>query len=128
ELAFMASDAGPQAPAGTPLPAGIASSYEVLVGDPANPTQPTFAYVMLASATGPKPAFNASNGYVRYLRDPNADMFAYSQSSYGDYGASPKCPYCVPATGQLVLDAIGNPNIGLRMPYDCVWGQEPSYW
>jgi len=128
ELVFMASDAGPQAPAGTPLPAGIASSYEVLVGDPANPTQPTFAYLMLANANGPKPAFNASNGYVRYLRDPNADMFAYSQSSYGDYGAAPKGPYCDPTTGQLVLDANGKPKIGQRRPLDGAWVKTPRYW
>ena len=64
---------------------------------------------MQANANGPKPAYNASNGYVRYVPDANSDMFAYSQSSYGDYGAAPKGPYCDPATGQLVVDATGKP-------------------
>ncbi|MGZ4190594.1 MAG: hypothetical protein ACXVQ5_12240 [Actinomycetota bacterium] len=128
ELAFMASDAGSQAPAGTPLPKGIANAYEVTVADPADPAHPTFAYVMLANSDGPKPAFDASNGYVRYVRDANADMFAYSQSSYGDYGAAPKGPYCDPATGALVTDATGKPKIGQRRPLDGAWVKTPRYW
>ena len=128
ELVFMASDAGPQAPPGTPLPTGIASAYEVTVADPANPSKPTFAYVMLANANGPKPAYNASNGYVRYLPDANSNMFAYSQSSYSDYGNAPKGPYCDPTTGQLVTDANGKPKIGQRRPLDHAWVKTPRYW
>jgi len=83
ELSFMAFDAGPAAPSGTSLPSGIAGAYRVAIVDPYRPTVPTYVYVMLAdnSKHAPKPAFNASNGYVRYLPDADADTFLYSQSS-----------------------------------------------
>src|SRR4051794_6270141 len=86
ELAFMASDAGPQAPSSASLPKGIIGAREVKVADPSNPGAVKSVYVMRASAKGPKPAFNASNGYVRYTRDPGADTYVYSQSSYDGYG------------------------------------------
>src|SRR3954471_3708238 len=83
ELAFMASDAGPQAPADAALPKGIEGVREVRVTDPSNPGAATrYAYVMKAAADGTKPAFDASNGYVNYTRDANSDTFVYSQSSY----------------------------------------------
>src|SRR4029077_777593 len=44
ELAFMARDAGDQAPSGTKLPSGIASAYEVRLVDPST-RQTRFAYV-----------------------------------------------------------------------------------
>src|SRR4051812_34423056 len=59
ELAFMASDAGPQAPAGAELPKGIDAVREVRVADPQNPGSATYAYVMKAAAGGPKPKFGA---------------------------------------------------------------------
>src|SRR4051794_40705781 len=91
ELAFMASDAGPQAPAGAALPKGIDGVRAVRIDDPTNPNAtPRYAYVMKASADGPKPAFDASNGYVHYTRDADADTFVYSQSSYDSYGNAPK--------------------------------------
>src|SRR4051812_45302400 len=66
ELTFMASDAGPQAPAGAELPKGIDAVREVRVTDPQNPGTATYAYVMKASAQdGAKPKFDASNGYVK---------------------------------------------------------------
>src|SRR3954464_15222995 len=86
ELAFMASDAGPQAPSSASLPKGIFGAREVKVADPSNPGAVKSVYVMRASAKGPKPAFNASNGYVRYMRDSGADTYMYSQSSYDGYG------------------------------------------
>src|SRR3954453_22167039 len=87
ELAFMARDAGAQAPAGATLPKGIEGVREVRVDDPTTPgAAPRYAYVMKAAADGPKPEFNASNGYVKYLRDADSDMFAYSQSGYDSYG------------------------------------------
>ena len=94
ELAFMWSDAGPQAPAGAPLPTGIESASEIVIADPSNPANVAYAYVMKATDGGPTPAFDATNGYVRYARDPNADLHVYSQSSYDGYGAAPKGPYC----------------------------------
>src|SRR4051812_32146891 len=62
EVAFMASDAGNQAPAGTWLPKGITEMKKVVIADPTNPTKQRYAYVGLAAADGPKPAYNASNG------------------------------------------------------------------
>src|SRR4051794_28231120 len=87
ELVFMASDAGAQAPSDAPLPAGIDSVRQVRIDDPSNPgAAPAYAYVMKAKPDGPKPAFNADNGYVKYARDSNSDTFVYSQSSYDSYG------------------------------------------
>jgi hypothetical protein len=62
---------------------------------------------MKAAADGPKPAFDASNGYVRYTRD--AHTFVYSQSSYDSYGNAPKGHFmwngqCVGATRDEVKD------------------------
>jgi hypothetical protein len=91
ELVFMASDTGSQAPAGATLPKGIDGVREVRIDDPTNPNaSPQYAYVMKAAANGPKPAFDASNGYVHYARDADADTFVYSQSSYDSYGNAPK--------------------------------------
>src|SRR3954449_10546961 len=91
ELVFMASDAGPQAPADAALPKGIEGVREVRIDDPTNANAaPKYAYVMKASADGPKPEFNADNGYVKYTRDSDSDMFAYSQSGYDSYGNAPR--------------------------------------
>jgi len=91
ELVFMAGDAGAQAPAGAQLPKGIDGVRAVRIDDPTNPSAaPKYAYVMKAAADGPKPAFDASNGYVKYTRDANSDTFVYSQSSYDSYGNAPK--------------------------------------
>jgi len=117
ELVFMWSDAGMQAPPGTPLPDGIDGSYEVAIADPSNPANVVFAYVMLAGEDGPAPQYDATNGYVRYERDANADLFVYSQSSYGDYGAAPKGPHCT-EDGTLVTDGDGNRVIAQRRPLD----------
>jgi hypothetical protein len=106
ELAFMASDAGPQAPAGTPAPKGADGVKEVKVGD-------GYVYV----ARGVKPAFDASNGYVRYQRDaPTADMYEKSESSYSDYGNAAKGQYC-DANGNVVMKD-GKPDIQRRRPRD----------
>src|SRR3954454_13277492 len=51
EVAFMWRDAGTdQAPAGAALPHGVASSYQVAVADPSNPSVLRYAYVALASS------------------------------------------------------------------------------
>ncbi|MEA2453162.1 MAG: hypothetical protein QOG04_1872 [Actinomycetota bacterium] len=100
ELAFMAKDAGQQAASTAPLPTGIVDSYEVGVFDPISGGT-SYIYVMKAGDEGPKPLFDATNGYVRYARDDAEDknIFLYSQSSYGDYGAAAKGPWYDPATG-----------------------------
>ena len=88
ELAFMASDAGEQAPSGAALPKGIEAMREVRVDDPQNPGAPArYAYVMKAAANGPH---EDASPYVKYARDADADMFVYSQSSYDSYGNAPK--------------------------------------
>jgi hypothetical protein len=116
ELAFMASDAGPQAPSNAIRPAGIDSVKQIQVVDPQTATS-SYVYVMLARAVGPRPAFNADNGYVHYQRDANADTFVLSQSSYSDYGNAAQGVYCTP-DGQVVRNADGTPKIGRRRPLD----------
>src|SRR4051794_30909272 len=128
EVAFMASDAGPQAPSDAKLPDGIEGMQEVVVTDPTQPDHaPAYLYVMKAGDKGPKPAFTAKNGYVRYQRDANADYFAYSQSSYGDYGNTYKGYYC-DDKGNVVIDPkTGKPAIGQRRPRDTAWITTPRY-
>src|SRR3954454_5043585 len=93
ELAFMAADAGPVAPDGAALPKGIEDARRVSVVDPL--TQETkYAYVMRAGAKGPKSEFTASNGYVHYARDANADYYEKSISSFEGYGNAAQGTYC----------------------------------
>ncbi|HWC14058.1 MAG TPA: CocE/NonD family hydrolase [Actinomycetota bacterium] len=99
ELVFMAKDAGPRADDAAALPRGVEDSFEVAVTDPISGAT-SYVYVMKAAEGGPAPAFDASNGYVRYERDDPEDgnVFLYSQSSYGSYGAAPAGPWYDPAT------------------------------
>ena len=117
EIAFMASDAGPQAPEGAKLPQGIEKSQVITVADPQDPAARRYVYVALASADGPKPAFDATNGYVEYERDANADDFAFSQSSYKDYGNAAPGYYC-DENGEIVRGEDGTPKEGRRRPRD----------
>src|SRR5436305_1182289 len=90
EVSFMYSDSGPRAPRHARLPKGIRTTRLVQITDPLNRSAgPRYVYVMVAGAHGPKSAYNASNGYVRYLRDSNADEFVFSQSAYSNYGNAP---------------------------------------
>jgi hypothetical protein len=118
EIAFMASDAGPQAPSGAKLPHGIEKSQVITVTDPQNADAPRrFVYVGLAAEDGPRPAFDASNGYVKYQRDANADDFAFSESSYDNYGNAATGYYC-DENGEIVRNADGTPKEGRRRPRD----------
>ena len=95
ELVFMADDGGPQAPRTTPLPRGIESARRVDLIDPLDPlADRRFVYLMRARASGPRPAFDASNGYVSYTRDDNADIFEKSESSYENYGNARRGVVC----------------------------------
>ncbi len=114
----MAEDTGGPAPSGAELPAGIEDARQVAVVDPTDPSRTRYAYVMRAKADGPRAAYDTSNGYVHYQRDPNADRFAFSQSSYDSYGNAMKGPYCDPKTGELVTNPDGTPKIGQRRPLD----------
>jgi hypothetical protein len=115
EMAFMAADAGPRAPAGSDAPAGAERIKEVAVRDPADPAAaPTYVYL----AEGVRPRFDGSNGYVRYRRDrPRSGWFEKSESSYSDYGNAAKGPHC-DAEGNVVLDADGKPDVQRRRPRD----------
>jgi hypothetical protein len=106
------------------VPAGIEASYEVRVVDPTDATATRFAYVMLAREDGPRPSFDATNGYVRYQRDANADLFVYSQSSYGGYGAAPKGPYCLPDG----TPDTSHGEVAQRRPLDTAWVKTSRYW
>ncbi len=120
EVVFMASDAGPTAPSNAVLPAGVEDVKTVEVHDPTRPGEAAkVLYVMRSGPGGPKPAFNGSNGYVRYQRDKNAGIFAFSESSYDNYGNAPKGPYC-DDKGKLVL-VKGKPDIQQRRPRDTAW-------
>ncbi len=127
ELAFMARDAGNQAPAGAVMPAGILDSYAVTVVDPDTGGR-GFVYVVLAGDRGPSPRFTAANSpYVHYQRDADAGMFVYSQSSYGNYGAAPHGWYCNP-DGSLAVDPkTGKALVGQRRPRDTAWVTTPRY-
>jgi len=126
EVSFMASDAGPSAPSGTTLPHGIENAYRVRVIDPLRPTALNFVYVMLAGKgpNAPRPAFTASNGYVRYLPDADSDTFLYSQSSYGSYGNTYKGPWLDPATGQCHTAPA---DAKQHRPKDTAWVKTPRY-
>ena len=127
ELAFMASDAGPQAPADATLPAGIEAARAVRVVDPTAPSAtPGVVYVARAKPGGPKPAYDASNGYVSYERDATANRFELSQSNYDGYGNARTGPYC-DADGNLVRNADGTPKIGRRRPNDRATVTTPRY-
>lgn len=127
EVAFMAFDAGPPAPSDAKLPDGIEGVKSVALLDPAAPDRsPSYVYLMRASENGPKPAYDATNGYVRYQRDPNADFMVFSQSTYSDYGNAAPGYYCTPS-GEIVRNPDGTPKIGRRRPLDTATVTTPRY-
>jgi hypothetical protein len=109
EVAFMASDAGPQAPADAVRPAKVVGVKQIQLLDPQTGAQ-SYVYVMRAAAGGPSPAFDAANGYVNYQRDANADTFVHSESSYEGYGNAAQGIYCTPGGEQA--------GVGRRRPLD----------
>ncbi|MDQ1396306.1 MAG: hypothetical protein QOG64_1565, partial [Acidimicrobiaceae bacterium] len=125
EVSFMASDAGPAAPDGTPLPSHVAGSYRVTLSDPYAPGQQSYVYVMLAddSGKGPKPAFNAANGYVRYQPDADSNTFLFSESRYSSYGNAAKGPYFDPATNACITDPA---QWQQHRPKDTAWIRTPT--
>ncbi len=133
EVSFMYSDSGPRAPRSARRPKGIRAMRIVQITDPLNRSaRPQYVYVMVAAPGGPKPAYNASNGYVRYLRDPNADEYVYSQSAYSNYGNAPKGDICgAPSAGHPygtpLLDSSGKPIIARHRPLDTATVETPRY-
>src|SRR5205085_1150847 len=73
EVAFMAADTGPRAPAHHAPPKGTSSwqGREITVIDPLRASS-TYAYLFLRPGGS---RFNRSNGYVRYERNANADQW-----------------------------------------------------
>ena len=120
EIAFMASDAGPAAPKNAQLPKGILASKRFSIVDPLRDKAVLgYVYIMRRDPEGPAAKFTARNGYVRYKRDKNADQFAFSESSYDNYGNAAKGIYCDPKTGKVVMDPkTGKPAIERRRPLD----------
>jgi len=123
EIAFMARDGGPAAPAGEPLPPGILDARRVTVADPADPAGARYVYIGRAAAGGPEPS---SDGYVTYERDAISETFEKSESTYDDYGNAARGPYC-DAEGNVVLDENGEPDIQRRRPRDYAWISSDRY-
>ncbi|HEX6488650.1 MAG TPA: hypothetical protein VF137_07240 [Candidatus Dormibacteraeota bacterium] len=142
EMVFMARDAGTQAPTGASLPKGIVDAREVQVTDPLT-GQATFVYLMLSGKDRDggykvQPAYTAANSpYVHYQRDPNADLFVYSQSSFGNYGKAPSGPVCTPDGKPVIgqgfkLNSAGVPVLDpstyvQRRPLDTATVTTPRY-
>jgi hypothetical protein len=135
EVAFMWRDAGAEAaPSGATLPAGVSGSYQVAVADPSNPSAVRYAYVALSSsdqdpgdATQTIQQWNDDHAYVHYTRDATADIFQYSQSSYGDYGAAPKGPYCTINADGTHSPSTAHGTYAQRRPGDGAWVTTPRY-
>jgi hypothetical protein len=71
EIAFMASDAGAQAPLVALPPAGATQGYGIAIVDPLDPlAAPRFVYLFLKAGGS---SFTPADGYVEYTRDANAD-------------------------------------------------------
>lgn len=118
EIAFMVSDAGPRAPRDAERPKGIDAVREIRLRDPLAPRAPArYVYVMRATVDGPRPSFDGSNGHVRYRRDKDADLYAFSESSYDNYGNAPAGIHC-DDRGRVVRNPDGTPKIAQRRPRD----------
>lgn len=122
EVVFMASDAGPAAPAGAELPKGMVDMQSVQVVDPYDPTTTRYVYVMQADAA----VKHKGPSYVRYERDANADLFERSQSSYSGYGNAAKGIVC-DAEGNILRNPDGTPRIERRRPRDYATITTPRY-
>ncbi|HEY2387465.1 MAG TPA: Ig-like domain-containing protein [Candidatus Binatia bacterium] len=90
EIVFLARDAGAQAPDGTPAPAGTTGdSQAIAITDPLNPSNVTFVYLFRKPGGS---SFTATNGYVAYARDPDADQwidrFSFNESDPEKLGTS----------------------------------------
>ena len=129
EIAFMASDAGERAPEGKNGPAvSLAGTrHELAVADP---TSGAVRYVYLFQQPGGS-SFDASNGYVRYERDANADEYLDRRSfddadpeklGSSNTGYGPNLPGTVCRTSpenQAALGADGTPRASTdRFPRD----------
>jgi hypothetical protein len=135
EIAFLWRDAGAErAPSGAALPSGVLSSFQVAVADPSNPGAVRYAYVALSDSDRDPGSpdltvqqWNDAHGYLQYHRDATADVFQYSQSSYGDYGAAPKGPYCTVSPDGTHTRSTANGEFAQRRPGDGAWVTTDRY-
>ena len=82
EVVVMASDAGGRAPEGeVGPPATGPQRYEIQLHDPLDPTSERYVYLFTRSGGS---SFDASNGYVTYERDANADQWIDRNSFAND--------------------------------------------
>ena len=82
EVVFMASDAGTQAPAAVPGPAGTGTKrQEVALADPLDPSNVRYVYLFLRDGGS---SFNEGTGYVHFERDANADEWIDRNSFAAD--------------------------------------------
>jgi hypothetical protein len=70
EITFMARDAGQQAPLALLPPPGTSDGQAIALIDPLDPLNPKFVYLFRRAGGS---SFDASNGYVAYTRDADAD-------------------------------------------------------
>jgi len=117
EMAFLAKDAGALAPSEAAPPTGITQMRAVRIDDPSVPgSSPVYAYVGVSDGSV-KRAYDATNGYMRYVRD--ADSFNYTQTS-DNYGNAPKGTVC-DDSGNVIATNVA------RRPKDTAWILTPRY-
>ena len=117
ELTFLYRDAGKEeaAPSAT-LPEGVGEMRKIRVVDPSAPDAPP-AYVYVGLSDGVEPAFTAANGYVRNVRDADADRYEETSDNYGN---APSGPVCDDA-GNVIKENVP------RRPRDTAWVLTPRY-
>lgn len=128
EIALQARDAGEQAPAGTPAPAGATSGQTVAVVDPLDPAATRYLYLFRQPGGS---SFTAADSAVQMTRTPDADTwldrasFADSDpqklgSSNTGYGPNIGGTVCDPATGTTHVSTD-------RFPVDAMTVTTPTY-
>jgi hypothetical protein len=134
EVVFMASDAGPQAPVGTPPPPGATATLVVAVIDALDPAVTRFVYLVRKPGGS---SFDASDGYVDYARDANADEYIdrYSfaagdpeqlGSSNTGYGPNIAGTVCVPQPAHASTDRF--PRDGTTVSTDTYQWKSTGRW
>lgn len=128
ELVFMADDAGAQAPEealGPPTTYG--DRLEVRLNDPLDPSSERYVYLFLRP-TGS--SFDASNGYVDYERDANADQWVdrrfWANDDPEKLGTS-NTGYGPNLSGTVCHPTLGVVNSNDRFPRDGVTVTTDSY-
>lgn len=133
EVVFMASDAGTQAPVGT-LPPGATATQVIAIVDALDPATTRFVYLVRKPGGS---SFDASNGYVDYARDANADEFIdrYSftagdpeqlGSSNTGYGPNIAGTVCVPNPPHASTDRF--PRDGTTVSTDSYQWRATGRW